>query len=121
MSYGGSLSSWKQQLRVSQLAAMVRDRWQRPPRPCSVYLLRVGELCKIGMSFNAELRIKHLQLPQAPDEAKVFRLASCDQARILEAELHQQYAAKREYGEWFRLTGDDLNEIAKRCAERVVA
>jgi hypothetical protein len=115
------LTGLKQQLRDRQLAATVRARWHRHERGGAVYLLRIGALCKIGISLDPELRFNETQLPQAPDEARVFRLASYSAARELERALHEQYAARREHGEWFRLSAEDIEAIAAQCSARVGA
>ena len=115
MSYGESLSNWRQRLKDSQLAAIVRERWQRPDRGGAVYVIRIGTLSKIGLSVNPDLRIKSMQLPQAPDEVRIYKMATYAHARSLEAELHRQYAAVRQYGEWFALNDAQLAEIEATC------
>jgi hypothetical protein len=110
------LNGLKRQLRDRQLAATVRARWHR-----QVYLLRVGELWKMGASLDPELRFKQGELPWEPDEARVYRMANYHSACELVRALYEQYAARREYGEWLRLSAADIEAIAAQCSARVGA
>jgi len=114
------LSNWKRSLRDSQLAAIVRMRWQRPDRGGSVYLIRIGDVVKIGRSVNPDLRIKQMQLPQSPDSVAVVHCNTYPETIELETLLHQRYEAQRRFGEWFALTPEQVLE-ARRFASDWVA
>ena len=63
-----------------------------------VYLIRNGDLHKIGRTHNLEKRLKQLK----PDE--VVQVLETDRSRDLEYELHQQFKDKRlPQTEYFRL------------------
>lgn len=113
------MRTWKQQLRDRQLASIVAGRWQRPDRGGSVYLIKIGEVYKIGRSVNPDLRIKSMQLPQTPDEVRLFKTATHRASVELEAVLHKKYADKRQFGEWFALTPFQYLEAQAFCAEWV--
>ena len=69
-----------------------------------VYLVRNGDLHKIGRTDNLENRLKQLK----PDE--VVQVLETDRSRDLEYELHQQFKDKRlPQTEYFRLDEAELN------------
>lgn len=73
-----------------------------------VYLIRNGDLHKIGRTDNLKRRMKQLE----PDE--VVQVLETDRSRDLEYELHQQFKAKRlPQSEYFRL---DEAEVAQAIA-----
>lgn len=111
------MTNWKQSLRDRQLASIIQGRWQRPERSGSVYIIKIGGIYKIGRSVNPELRIKAMQLPNAPDDVKVFKLKLHSDSMELEAALHKRFADKREYGEWFSLTTDEYLDAQEQCSK----
>lgn len=116
------MSNWKQQLEVRQSLAIAKSRWQGPPKPDregSVYIIRIGSVYKIGKSYDAELRIKSMQLPQAPDEVKVFRCKNNKVSLELEAALHKCFKRQRKHGEWFELNHEQYLNAQLICAEWV--
>ena len=69
-----------------------------------VYLIRNGDLHKIGRTDNLQKRLKQLK----PDE--VVQVLETDRSRDLEYELHQQFKEKRlPQTEYFRLDEAELN------------
>jgi len=69
-----------------------------------VYLVRNGDLHKIGRTDNLQRRLQQLQ----PDE--VVQVLETDRSRDLEYELHQQFKAKRlPQTEYFRLDEAEVN------------
>lgn len=99
-------------LRDSQLLSMATARLQAiakfPDRPRSIYVLKIGERYKIGLSVRPHERWKGMQLPQAPDWMRSYEVPH---AVELEKLLHKRFHDKREYGEWFLLHADDLKQI----------
>ncbi len=90
---------------------------QNEPRSGFVYCVFVdaGErLYKIGLSTNPVARIKDLQVSQ-PFEVRVAACFMVGDMRREEALLHERFASQRVRGEWFRLSGDDLDEVAERA------
>jgi hypothetical protein len=85
---------------------------KRPERIGAIYVIKIGDLYKIGNSLTPEQRIANMQLPGKPDVVLIFR---CRKWVQLEGTLHKKYAAHREHGEWFRLTKPQIAEIHKVC------
>jgi hypothetical protein len=112
---GGSLSSSKQRRdRQSASTGGARSQADRAGRLSSIYVIRIGDRYKIGLSVNPVQRIGQMMLPAKPDVVLIFR---CKKASELEATLHRKYAAKREHGEWFLLEKPQIAEIHRVCEE----
>lgn len=78
-----------------------------------VYLIQSGKSCKIGRSNAAGRRLRELaiQLPQKPDTIHVIET---DDPEGIEAYWHRRFADKRQEGEWFRLSPDDIAAFKRR-------
>ena len=74
------------------------------PRIDVVYYLRFGERVKIGTSAQPRRRLGAIR----HDELLAFEYGG----RTLEQQRHRDFAALREGGEWFTLTGDLAAHIA---------
>ena len=72
------------------------------------YLAKAGQYYKIGQSKNPEQRMKTLKTG-SPD----IRLI-CYGTGETEKRLHVLYKHKRQSGEWFKLSCDDVEDIIKR-------
>ena len=71
-----------------------------------VYLVRNGDLHKIGRTDNLERRLKQLQ------PCTVVQTLETDRSRDLEYELHNRYKSKRlPQTEYFRLTDADVDAV----------
>lgn len=69
-----------------------------------VYLVRNGDLHKIGRTDNIQRRMKQLD----PDE--VIQVLETDRSRDLEHELHKEFQTKRlPQSEYFRLDEAEIN------------
>jgi hypothetical protein len=68
-----------------------------------VYYARLGNRCKIGWSTNVRRRMISIQ----PEELLAIELGGPD----VEAERHEQFAALRVVGEWFRYEGSLVDHV----------
>lgn len=71
---------------------------------------------KIGKADDVRKRLTSLQIG-SPLPLQLVDTLQDDSGR-LEAALHQWFASKRIRGEWFRITPDDVREVAAMVRER---
>lgn len=92
-----------------------------------VYLFksRLTGLYKIGVSQSVITRMRDLEVK--PGEIELLLVIPADDPFVLEKQLHEQFAPKRERSafhetnEWFRLDDDDLQSIRDTVANTVLA
>lgn len=97
-----------------QKSTLVGNKY--PIGPC-VYLIGCKddpELFKIGISRTFKQRLYQIKRDSGHDVYPVA-LFYTDQHRAIEAELHSQFAGKRTYGEWFRLSDVDTINALETC------
>lgn len=80
-----------------------------------VYVLRVGDLYKIGRSRNPTKRITGMSLPGKPEIIFLRAFVDCVAAERGLHKLHQQY---RSHGEWFKLPPHVVSEFRGRGSVR---
>ena len=79
-----------------------------------VYLIRSEKgNYKIGLSSVLRTRMRTLY-ETIPMELELIGILRVKDHRRLEAELHEKYSAKRERGEWFVLSDEDVRDITIR-------
>lgn len=78
----------------------------------SVYILKVGEYYKIGITKNIRERIRHFQTGN-PYKVELIALKECVDAANSEKAMHNQFCHNRRFGEWFELGADELAEAIR--------
>lgn len=78
-----------------------------------VYLLRSGKRYKIGRTNATGRRLRELaiQLPERPDTLHVIET---DDTEGIEQYWHRRFSDKRQGGEWFSLSSDDVGAFKRR-------
>jgi hypothetical protein len=78
-----------------------------------VYLLRSGKHYKIGRTNATGRRLRELaiQLPSKPDTVHVIET---DDPEGIERYWHQRFSEKRQGGEWFSLSTDEIRAFKRR-------
>jgi hypothetical protein len=79
-------------------------------RQGSIYVIRSGDLYKIGRTVSVAHRLYALKATASLPLEVVYSAAVNDYV-LTEYELHQQFKQKRVSGEWFRLGPRDLTRI----------
>lgn len=78
-----------------------------------IYILKDTEISgyyKIGKTTQPHERMKAFGV-LLPFAVELIHVIQCDNANRVEAHLHQHYASKRQRGEWFNLTDEDIAEL----------
>jgi hypothetical protein len=75
---------------------------------------------KIGISNNPARRLVGIQASTPFDVRIILVIKLDDDAEPIEAELHDYFSAKKERGEWFRLSEEDLSFIRGYILENKV-
>lgn len=100
-------------LALREAVALIRDEQRaaandRPPRsPGYIYLVQAGGRYKIGKATDVTKRIKSLQTGSA-EEIRLIHTIPTQRVELAEKQLHTRFKAKRERGEWFDLSAEDV-------------
>lgn len=76
-------------------------------RPGYIYILRAGPYYKIGRAKSIDNRVKQITL-QLPFPVELLHSIETPDYIAAEHTLHNQFAADRTNGEWFKLHSDDV-------------
>ncbi|MGD0294129.1 MAG: GIY-YIG nuclease family protein [Terracidiphilus sp.] len=80
-----------------------------------VYLVKSGKLYKIGFAAENPFRRKselHRQTSEGIED--VHTITAIDDAPGIERYWHERFKEKRQHGEWFELTAEDVRAFKKR-------
>jgi hypothetical protein len=78
-----------------------------------VYLLRAGKFHKIGATNSCGRREAELAI-QLPEKSKIVHQIQTDDPFGIEKYWHERFADKRQNGEWFLLSADDVAAFKRR-------
>ena len=80
-----------------------------------IYLMRMGEFVKIGVSANPHARSGHFET--LPLSMEVIHIIESENAGLVERALHRRFKDVQVNGEWFRLAAADIDLIRSviRC------
>jgi hypothetical protein len=79
-----------------------------------VYLLKSGKLYKIGRSENHWRRKSELHRQTSEGITELHTISAIDDAPGIERYWHERFKDKRQHGEWFDLSADDISAFKKR-------
>jgi hypothetical protein len=74
-----------------------------------VYVMRFGDIYKIGQTYDVKNRLKQLQ--DMNPFCQVLKQIELTGYTVAEKRLHEFFETKRIAGEWFKLTETDLEKI----------
>lgn len=87
-------------------------QYVRRAREGFVYVIHGNGLYKIGRASDPRSRLRVLGV-KSPFPFRVCALISTMDMEATELELHDRFASRREYGEWFSLAYEDIEDIQK--------
>lgn len=79
-----------------------------------VYLVKSGKLYKIGFSENHWRRKSELHKQTSEGIKEIHTIAAIDDAPGIEEYWHERFKEKRQHGEWFDLSAEDVSAFKKR-------
>jgi hypothetical protein len=79
-----------------------------------VYLVKSGKLYKIGCSENHWRRKSELHKQTSEGITEVHTISAIDDAQGIERYWHERFKEKRQHGEWFDLSFEDIRAFKKR-------
>lgn len=104
-------AAWRRERDIEMKANWVKSRRKKNLLPSGyIYVLKAGPYYKIGKAGHISKRLATIE-PALPFPVEVVHTIYNNNARALEAELHQRFDDKRTNGEWFELTAADLEYI----------
>lgn len=86
------------------------------PRRGFVYLFKCNDRYKIGRTKNPTKRLAKMAGAIMPFKIERLHAIPCKDACATETELHRRFADKREQGEWFNLTEEDIAYLKELTA-----
>jgi hypothetical protein len=75
--------------------------------------LKSGRYFKIGRTNSSGRRERELAI-QLPEKAQRIHIIQTDDPIGIEGYWHQRFADRRQNGEWFELTTDDVRAFKRR-------
>lgn len=79
-----------------------------------VYIVKFGNLYKIGRSNNPKKRISSFSGVTLPHKFELIHTFDTSNAHLLERGLHKKFHKKRVQGEWFKLSKNDIEYLKNK-------
>jgi hypothetical protein len=79
-----------------------------------VYLVKSGKLYKIGYAENQWRRKSELHKQTSEGITEIHTISAIDDAPGIEKYWHERFKEKRQHGEWFDLSAEDIRAFKKR-------
>lgn len=99
---------------VEELSREFLDVWEQAKNPVNGYVYFLGseehDYVKIGRATNLDARVNTLAI-QLPYRVELLHTVECADEVRTEAEYHRRFAGKRLNGEWFKLSGEDMERV----------
>jgi len=95
------------------------DKWLKltpKAQPNGLYIIKVGEFCKIGITQNINARIKTIETYN-PLNCELLFYEKIENSRGIEHFLHQKLKNKNIKNEWFKLSKKDINSVIQNIVE----
>jgi hypothetical protein len=89
------------------------ERTSEPEQAGFVYLLKSGRYYKIGKTNAVGRRERELAI-QLPEKAETIHVIKTDDPSGIEEYWHKRFKTKRKHGEWFELSGADIQAFKRR-------
>ncbi len=86
----------------------------KPTTSGYVYLVRSGKFYKIGFTENHWRRKSELHMQTAEGITEIHTIAAIDDAPGIERYWHERFKEKRQHGEWFDLSPEDISAFKRR-------
>jgi hypothetical protein len=83
------------------------------------YLIKVGDLYKVGITSNLKRRIKQYSSHSGYVAELIYSIQT-DNPNVLEVEILNQYSSKEKQGDWMRLELVDVVRIISYCSNKVL-
>jgi hypothetical protein len=88
------------------------EKEEKPIETGHVYMIRMGEYVKIGISKNPLFRIEKQISPKLPEPARIEYVSPpWEDYVMMEKELHESLQIYRSHGEWFKLTEREMHLV----------
>ena len=81
-----------------------------------VYIMRIHDLCKIGISVNPVRRERQMNSHSPYKVEEGFVSCWFDDAKKYESILHRKYIKNNDHGEWFKINYENaVSFLTKLC------
>lgn len=99
-----------------ELLSDIENHYKENNRWCNVYILKSEpNFYKIGVAWNVEHRLKHIQVAN-PLKTTILYARAFEYPYATEKALHIKYKDKNIRGEWYQFTDKEAKELIEYIA-----